>query len=146
MKKIMDTLRYYIIPLTTATGVLGFTLGGSYVWLGFLTFPVLLLFDVFLPKDFKIRNVVAPLVDLSFYLHTIAMIALYTVFILSVRNGSNPLNEGWSSMGQILGSVLSLTWLSAVPTLPVAHELMHRRHPFPRFKIGRASCRGRWGI
>lgn len=133
MKKLLDTLRYYIIPLTTAIGVLGFTLGGSYVWLGFLTYPVLLLLDVLLPKDFKIRNAIAPLVDLSFYLHAFAMIALYTMFILSIRNGSNPLNGGWSSTGQILGSILSLTWLSAVPTLPVAHELMHRRHPFPRF-------------
>ena len=34
----MDYLRYYIVPLTTGCGALGFLLGGGWVWLGIATF------------------------------------------------------------------------------------------------------------
>lgn len=33
----------------------------------------------------------------------------------------------------LLGCFASLVWISAVPNLPVAHELMHRRGAFERF-------------
>lgn len=128
----MDTLRYFVVPLTTLAGVLGFVLGGESVWLGLATFPILLFFDIVLPADTAPRRVTMPLLaDLALYLHGLLMFALYAAFIISVMNGSNPLTgpgSGW----QIAGSLLSIGWLSAVPNLPVAHELMHRRHWFPR--------------
>lgn len=128
----MDTFRYYVVPLTTLAGVVGFLLGGDYVWLGLATFPVLLVFDIILPRDVAPRRVGSPfLANLQLYLHVALMFALYGAFLYSVMNGSNPLTgpgSGW----QIAGSILSIGWLSAVPTLPVAHELMHRRHWFPR--------------
>ena len=128
----MDTLRYYLVPLTSLTGVIGFLLGGGYVWLGLATFPVLLVFDILLPADTARRQIRSPfLADLQLYLHVLLMFALYGAFIRSVMNGSNPLT-GSGSPWQIAGSLLSIGWLSAVPTLPVAHELMHRRHWFPR--------------
>ncbi|KHS43831.1 fatty acid desaturase [Novosphingobium subterraneum] len=34
----MDGLRYFLIPVMTLAGVIGFLLGGSYVWLGAATF------------------------------------------------------------------------------------------------------------
>lgn len=128
----MDYLRYYLVPLTTAAGVLGFVWGGDWVWLGVATFPVLLLLDVLLPADTAPRRIRhRGLADIPLYLQVVLMVALYAAFIRSVMNGSNPLS-GPGAWAQIAGSILSLTWLSAVPTLPVAHELMHRRHWFPR--------------
>ncbi|WP_420468218.1 alkane 1-monooxygenase [Panacagrimonas sp.] len=128
----LDTLRYYLVPMTTLCGVIGFMLGGGYVWLGLATFPVLLFFDVVLPRDIAPRRVRSPmLADLALHLHVVLIVALYASFVVSVMNGSNPLSgegAGW----QIAGSLLSMGWLSAVPNLPVAHELMHRRHWFAR--------------
>lgn len=129
----MDTLRYYIVPLTTFIGVLGFLLGGPWVWLGIANFPVLMLLDVLLPRDFAPRQIRSSLLaDVPLYLHLLLMLALYAAFIRSVATGTNPLS-GPDAVSQIIGSVLSLTWLSAVPNLPVNHELMHRRHWFPRW-------------
>lgn len=128
----MDTFRYYLVPLTTLAGVVGFVLGGGYVWLGLATFPVLLALDILLPPDLAPRRIAMPaLADLPLYLHVVLMFALYGAFLHSVTSGSNPLTgpqAGW----QLTGSILSMAWLSAVPTLPVTHELMHRRHWFPR--------------
>tara|TARA_R110000787_G_scaffold235621_3_gene342338 strand:- start:1521 stop:2618 length:1098 start_codon:yes stop_codon:yes gene_type:complete len=128
----MDSLRYYIVPLTTSCGVLGFLLGGPWVWLGIGTFPALLLLDVAFPNDTAQRKIGSGwTADLPLYMHVVLMFALYGAFLYSVNTGSNSL-AGQGAWSQIAGTVLSLTWLSAVPTLPVAHELMHRRHWFPR--------------
>ena len=129
----MDSLRYFIIPITTATGVIGFLLGGSFVWLGIATFPVLLILDVLLPADIKPRQVVPAIADFALYLQLPLLIALYGAFAYSVITSSNSIVNAPESIWQLAGSLLSLTWLSSVPTLPVAHELMHRRHWLPRF-------------
>lgn len=128
----MDYLRYYVVPLTTFCGLLGFVLGGDWVWLGLATFPVLLVLDVTLPRDFAPRSIRhRVLADVPLYLHAVLMVAMYVAFVRSVAIGSNPL-EGPGAASQIAGSMLSLIWLSAVPTVPVTHELLHRRHWFPR--------------
>lgn len=128
----MDTLRYCSVPLTTLTGVVGFLLGGNYVWLGAATFPVMLVLDVLLPADTAPRRIAMPwLADLQLYLHAILMFALYGAFLAAVADGSLALTgpgSGW----QVAGSFVSIVWLSSVPNLPVAHELLHRRHWFPR--------------
>lgn len=129
----MDTLRYWlIVPATTLAGVLGFALGGHWIWLGIATFPVLLVLDMVLPRDLGVRRISRPwLVDGALYANSLLVVALYVLFVVSVVNGLNPLHgpdSGWI----IAGNIASLAWLSAVPNLPVAHELMHRRHWFPR--------------
>lgn len=129
----MDALRYYIIPLMMMTGIAGFILGGAYVWLGIATFPVLMLLDIVLPADVKPRaGGIGPIADLAMYLQLPLIAALYIAFAWSVASGINPIVGEPGSGYQLAGSVMTLTWLSAVPTLPVAHELMHRRHWFPR--------------
>lgn len=124
----MDTLRYYLVPLVTGCGALGFYLGGNWVWLGVATFPVLMLLDITLPKDYATRKVNVFFADLTQYLHVVLMVAVYVFFILSVREGRIDL----TSMAQMIGCIASIGWLSGVPTTPVAHELLHRRHWFPR--------------
>lgn len=126
----IDTLRYYlIIPLTTLAGVIGFMMGGGWVWLGAATFPVLAVLDMVLPRDFASRNIRFPfLADGALYAHCLLLILMYASFLRSVLVGSIQLAD----VGILTGSIISLGWLSAVPNLPVAHELMHRRHWFPR--------------
>lgn len=131
----MDRIRYLIIPLTTALGVAGFLLGGTFVWFGAATFPVLLLADVILPRDINPRAPgTAAYADFAIQLQLPLMVGLYAAFVFSVNNGSNPVSGAAASVWQIAGSMLSLIWLSTVPTLPVAHELMHRRHWLPRLQ------------
>ena len=128
----MDTLRYYLVPLTTLCGVLGFCLGGPWVWLGLATYPVLALLDIGLPRDTSSRKVGSTFLrDVPLYLHLPLMLALYAAFLRSVVIGINPF-EGNGAVWQIIGSLGSLIWLNAVPTVPVTHELMHRRHWLPR--------------
>lgn len=124
----MDTLRYYLIPVVTACGLIGFYYGGYWVWLGAATFPVLMVLDVILPKDFSARKVSPFFADLTQYLQLPLMIGLYGLLVFGVENGRIELSEPL----QVAGCILSLAWLSGVPTLPVSHELMHRRHWLPR--------------
>lgn len=124
----MDTLRYYLIPLVTACGMFGFYAGGGWVWLGAATFPVLLIFDVLLPRDYAVRRANPFFADLTQYLQLPLMIGLYGLLVFGVRDGRIDLSEP----SQVIGCILSLAWLSGVPTLPVSHELMHRRHWLPR--------------
>jgi len=124
----MDALRYYLIPVVTACGLIGFYYGEDWVWLGAATFPALMVLDILLPKDFAARKVNAFLAYLPLYLQLPMMIGLYGFLIWGVREGRIDLGEP----SQVIGCILSLGWLSGVPTLPVNHELMHRRHWLPR--------------
>jgi len=129
-----DYLRYYIVTLTALTGVAGFYLGGNWVWLGIGTFPVLMFFDVVLPPDTKPRNIKNPLLaDIPLYLHVPLMFLMYGFFAFDVASAKAVYAvDGSVLWGQAIGSLLSLAWISAVPTLPISHELMHRPHWFPR--------------
>lgn len=128
MGKFWDTLRYYLIPFVTACGLVGFYYGGDWVWLGAATFPALMVLDVLLPRDYATRNVNPFFADLTQYLQLPLMIGLYGLLIFSYQEGRIDLNEPM----QLLGCILTLAWLSGVPSLPVSHELMHRRHWLPR--------------
>ena len=79
-------------------------------------------------RDYEERKVSPFFADLTQYLQLPLMIAMYGFLIFGVREGRIDLGEPV----QFLGSILSLAWLSGVPTLPVSHELMHRRHWLPR--------------
>lgn len=131
----MAHLRYYLGPLMTVLGVTGFLLGGAWVWLGVALFPIYMALDMLLPPDHAVRSMKSGLAsDLPLYLHVVAIAALYPAFVYSVAAGLNPLHgtgAGW----QIVGSVLTLGWLGAVPNVPVVHELWHRRHWLPQ-RIG----------
>lgn len=135
----MDALRYLLPIATTLAGVVGFMLGGQWVWLGAATFPVLMALDIILPPDMAPRKITMPwLANAHLYLQLPLMLALYGAFLDSMVSGRNFVEAGVG--GQVIpgsgwlvvGSLLSLAWLNGVPTLPVSHELMHRRHWLPR--------------
>jgi alkane 1-monooxygenase len=133
-EKLMDTLRYWlIVPGTTFVGLVGFALGGPWIWLGLGTFPVLLLLELVLPRDLAVRRISRPwLVDGALYANCLILLAMWVLFAVFVADGSNPLNAA-DAAWRIGGSIASLGWLSAVPNIAVLHELLHRRHWFPRY-------------
>ncbi len=126
----MDQWRYHLGPLTTLGGVVGFLLGGNWVWLGVAGFPLLMALDLLLPPDHARRNMRSGFAaDLPLYLHALFLLLLYPAFLYSVMAGINPLTgpgSGW----QIAGSIATIGWLSAVPNVPVVHEFWHRRNRF----------------
>ncbi|MDO8313953.1 MAG: fatty acid desaturase [Rugosibacter sp.] len=127
----MDYLRYYLNTLLVAVAILGFYLGGQWVWLGASTYLFLLVLDLMLPNDYKNRQIHHPFfVDLPLYLHVALMLIMYGTFAWRIKTGfdiTTNINLA------LLGCFASLVWISAVPNLPVAHELMHRRGAFERF-------------
>jgi len=119
-----------------AVAVAGLWLGGGWVWAGIATFPVLLVLDVILPPDHKVRHVRVPwLAEAPLYLHLPLLIALWTLFALRLGAWTGHavvrLPGGTVSAAGVAGMVLSVGLIGAIPGLPIAHELMHRRARFP---------------
>lgn len=127
----MDYLRYYFNTLLVLAAILGFYLGGQWVWIGASTYLVLLMLDLLLANDYKNRKINHPfLASLPLYLHVILMVVMYGMFAWRMKQGFTPTS---SYNLALLGSFASLVWISAVPNLPIAHELMHRRSAVERF-------------
>ncbi len=126
----MDYLRYYLANIIVLVGIVGFLLGGSWVWLGIATYIPLLICDLLAKPDLKVRDVTIPrLVEIPLYLHVVLMVLLYAAFfnwLTTLENANSvPLHV-------LFGAVISLGWFGAVPNLPVNHELMHRRNKIDR--------------
>jgi len=127
----MDYLRYYLGAVIVGTGIFGFALGGNWAWLGIATYLPLAMADLLLPADLAPRRVTSPaLADLPLYLHGALMIVLFMSVV--VWAPGIDLGAGIAAGTAILGAIVSLAWLGAVPNLPVNHELMHRRSAFAR--------------
>src|SRR5207248_673132 len=126
---LVDVLRYYLVNVVVAIAAAGLWLGGGWTWLGIATFPVLAVLDIVLPSDERTRDVKSPfLADVPLYAHLPLMVALWGLFIM--RLGEWTGGEGVSTVA-VVGMILSVGYIGAVPNLPIAHELMHRRHWFP---------------
>lgn len=127
----MDYLRYYLSNLFMLAGAAGFLLGGGAVWLGFATFPAVVVLDLLAPRDeLAVRVVRHPrLADLPLYLHAalVPVVVGTAAYRVHAGDGGAPLG-----LGACAGIVLTLGWLGVMPNIPVAHELMHRREALPR--------------
>jgi hypothetical protein len=127
----MSTSRYYIAPAVQLAGYTGFVLGGSWVWAGIATLPILGLIDSLLPNDMAARRLTSGVVtDLPIWLSTLLAVGLYLVAAHWVRANPDILPS------QYAGAVASLAWLSVVPLVPASHELYHQRGKLQRF-VGR---------
>ncbi|WP_428630030.1 alkane 1-monooxygenase [Sphingopyxis sp.] len=127
----MDYLRYYTafaIQLLTAAS---FVAGGAWVWVGIATLPLLGLIDSILPNDMRPRQMREGFVaDLPVWLASLFAPCLFFIAAFWVANAEV------ITMGQVVGAVLSLAWLSVVPLVPASHELYHARGKLRRF-VGR---------
>lgn len=129
----MDYLRYYTPVGLQLLVYASFAAGGSWVWFGVATLPLLGLLDTFLPNDMAARKMKeGTLADLPVWLSTFLAVGLYVMAAVWVSSTPDitPL--------QYLGAALSLAWLSVVPLVPASHELYHARGKFRRF-VGRYS-------
>lgn len=129
----MDNLRYYFANLLTATGIAGFLLGGGYVWLGAATILVVLFGDLLLGPDERPRRAEpSALTDIPLYLHVLLTVGLYLAMAWRLGQGL-PTHNAAGLVALLAGATLSLGWLSAIPNVPVAHELGHRHEALPQF-------------
>jgi alkane 1-monooxygenase len=122
----VDYLRYYLGPAIVLAGVVGFVLGGGWVWLGASTFLFLLVLDLAaLRPELATREIAHPrLVELPLYLHALLMAALVITAAWRVHAGVGA--------GGVAGVIASMAWLSVLPNIPVAHEFVHRRDKLSR--------------
>ncbi len=128
----MDYLRYYLCSLMVLVGIAGFVAGGWWMLAGLGTFFVLAAVAQVSPRDHRPRRFRYPLLaDVPLYLHGALMVALYGAFAWRMHAGIGV--EGLAAQAVVLlGAVGSLVWLNAVPNVPIAHELMHRKDWFSR--------------
>ncbi|ATI02387.1 MULTISPECIES: alkane 1-monooxygenase [Cycloclasticus] len=119
--------RYFSGSLMLMLGVLGFYLGGLWVWLGTAAFICLVVLDVSLPRDEQLHDVRATgLQHFVLYCQLPLIVMLWLMFadMLSTSSGS---------VLEIMGGIFSLSFLTALGGLPPAHELMHRHGTLDRF-------------
>lgn len=123
----------YVSNLFMLAGIAGFVIGGTAVWLGFATFPAVVVLDLLaLDDDLSVRAVRHPrLADVPLYVHALLVPALVAAAAYRVHAGEG---GGPLGVGACAGVVLTLGWLGVMPNIPVAHELMHRRERLPRFR------------
>lgn len=123
----MSYLLYYLPLLVQLIAGYGFYQGGNWVYAAILSFPILMLIDTILPRDYSVRKITSRFwATVPLYLASFAGLGLY--FVFAWRVGQEDLT-GW----QVVGSVVGLAWLSVVPMVPVSHELYHYRNSLSRF-------------
>jgi alkane 1-monooxygenase len=128
----MDYLRYYLGALVILIGMIGFYVGGPWVWLGASTFIPLILMDVFSAKDLRARTISMPwLADLPLHMHFFFMVALYAALFYWVRAEQEFTQS--IPISYLLGAILSMALFNVAPTAGIGHELLHRRNPISRF-------------
>lgn len=128
----VDYLRYYLCSLVVLAGIAGFAAGGYWMWAGASTFFILAALDFVSPADHNVRNFRYPrLADAPLYLHCLLMVVLYAAFAWRMQAGIGVAGT-LPTLLALSGAVISLVWLNAVPNVPVAHELMHRKDAFSR--------------
>lgn len=131
----MGVLRYYLLTAVVVAAIAGLWFGGGWVWLGITTFPVLMALDLLLPPDLKKRKIprIPFLADVPMYLHLPLLAVAWSLFVARLASLDGAvvfLPGGAVTAPQVIGMVLSIGWIGAVPNVPVSHELWHRKHPF----------------
>lgn len=127
----MDYTRYYFPVLVQIAAYVGFALGGSWVWIGIASLPLLGLIDSLLANDMAPRKMREGLIaDIPVWASTFLAVGLYAMAAIWISQTSviAPL--------EYVGAILSLAWLSVVPLVPASHELYHARGKLRRF-VGR---------
>ncbi len=104
------------------------------MWIGFLGVLVFLLVaDYITEEDEAERKIKNPwIADFALYLHFPLMILLFGSFAWRIQQGfSEP--TAFMTVLAYAGCIFSAAFLGNAPNLPIAHELFHRRHWFPRY-------------
>ena len=128
----MDYLRYYLNLIVPISAIAGFTLGGQWVWLGFSTIVLVIVADLLSPQDYAPRNMNSPaLADSVIWVQSAFVLIAYGVFLWRMHDGFA--QSGGALALAWLGAGLSLLWVSLIPNVGSAHELMHRKGPLAKW-------------
>lgn len=127
MNPIAEYSRYLVATAMLSVGLMGMLLGGGWVWLGLASFVALAFADLAGGGDTG-QHGRAPkwLYDLVLYLPFPMMLALWLLLARQVHDGS-------LGAFNLVGAIISVSFLSALAGLPASHELMHRKHPLQIF-------------
>jgi fatty acid desaturase len=121
-----ESVRYYLGVAMQLVGIAGILAGGWWAWMGVLELPLFTLIDPVLPEDPRPRRISNGIIaDLPLLLA--AILGPVVFFTLAWKLG----HGGLAQPGAV-GMIATAGWLAVVPTLPVTHELYHRREPFRR--------------
>ena len=116
-----DYLRYYLPVALQLLVAWSFYVGGPWVYAAALSFPVLMIIDVLLPRDYAPRKIRSEAwASVPLWISVLLGPALY--FVLAWRVG-----QGDMTGLQVAASIVGIAWLSVVPIVPVTHELYHQR-------------------
>lgn len=122
-----DYTKYYLAPLIQSLAILGFYLGGHYMWIAIGVFPVLAVCDALLPLDLKERKMTSHFwAYVPVWISMLLLPVMYFVFAWSVAHNN------LTSLEMAAG-VAGMAWLSVVPGVPATHELYHSRGRLARF-------------
>ena len=127
----MDYSRYYLPIMIQLAAYASFVAGGTWLWVGIASLPLLGIVDSLLPQDMRPRKMRDGLLsDLPVWLSSFLAVGLYVAaaFWVARTPDITPL--------QYVAAISSLAWLSVVPLVPASHELYHARGKFRRF-VGR---------
>lgn len=128
----MDYLRYYINSLFVILGIVGFLLGGQWVWLGYSNLILIMVADALSPQDYRKRNITDDgLASVVLYLHVVLMIGLYVAFVWRIGQGFGTA-PGAATVSAWMGTGLTLILLAILPNAGIAHELLHRKGAIPQ--------------
>lgn len=130
-----DYLRYYLPNLMVVAGIVGFLLGGQWVWLGFVgAIAIMIAGELLFGYEQTVRTIKHPrLIRVPLYLHVPLMFGLFAAFAWRASQGFE--ESGTASLvSAYAGAVLSASFLGAFANLPIIHEeFMHTRQP--RLKV-----------
>ena len=117
-----DYLRYLVAPVVVSFGILGFWLGGHGSWLGIVTFVALTFADFGLGMDHEERDVRYPWVsETILYGQFFVLAVLWGLFLWRLGAGGAEM-----TVGDKIGAMISVAYLTSLGGLPASHELMHR--------------------
>ena len=126
--KVMDAIKEYARYLIAATmlsvGIIGMIIGGGWVWIGLIGFIAIAVADFLSGPDHGQRTYVTDWVcDVILFIQLPLTWALWLTFAQQISTGTlGPVN--------IIGATLVVGFLTALGSLPSAHELMHRHDRF----------------
>ncbi len=124
MNALKEYARYLIAAAMLSLGIIGMIIGGAWVWIGLIGFVAIAVADFMSEPDHSVRQYVADWVcDVILFLQLPLTWALWLTF-------ANQISTGSLGLFNIIGATLVVGFLTALGSLPSAHELMHRHDRF----------------
>jgi alkane 1-monooxygenase/p-cymene monooxygenase len=138
---VLDYFKYLLSPVVLASHAYGLWLGGNFAWLGLAVLLTVLFVDVYLPRDYSMRDqrwvrIYDVIVSIT------VLCAFANIFFYSWLVGAGHFATTSSAIGAFLGTL----FIGFVIGAPPVHELFHREEVFLRWlgRIGQCLVFDPW--